>query len=93
MKIQKVPGNNKKHKVFVYALSTCAWCKKTKQFLKDKDVEYEYVDVDLLSKEDLEKVKAEITSRGVPLQFPLIIIDDKVMITGFREDQINGALA
>lgn len=93
MKIQKVPGNNKKHKVFVYALSTCAWCKKTKQFLKEKDVEYEYVDVDLLSKEDLEKVKNEITSRGALLQFPLIIIDDKVMITGFREDKINGALA
>ncbi|MBC7113188.1 MAG: glutaredoxin family protein [Candidatus Methanomethyliales bacterium] len=93
MKIQKVPGNNKKHKVFLYALSTCAWCKKTKQFLKDKDVEYEYVDVDLLSKEDLEKVKSEITSRGAQLLFPLIVIDDKVIITGFREDQINGALA
>ena len=93
MKIQKVPGNNKKHKVFVYALSTCAWCKKTKQFLKDKDVEYEYVDVDLLSKEDLEKVKAEIASRGAQLLFPLIVIDDKVVITGFREDQITGALS
>ncbi|MCQ5373441.1 MAG: glutaredoxin family protein [Candidatus Methanomethylicia archaeon] len=93
MKIQRVPGNNKKHKVFVYALSTCAWCKKTKQFLKDKDVEYEYVDVDLLSKEDLEKVKAEIASRGAQLLFPLIVIDDKVIITGFREDQISGALA
>jgi len=93
MKIQRVSGNNKKHKVFVYALSTCAWCKKTKQFLKDKDVEYEYVDVDLLSKEDLERVKAEITSRGAQLLFPLIVIDDKVIITGFREDQISGALA
>lgn len=93
MKIQKVSGNNKKHKVFVYALSTCAWCKKTKQFLKDKDVEFEFVDVDLLSKDDLEKVKAEITGRGLKLLFPLIIIDDKVVITGFREDQINGALA
>ncbi len=93
MKIQKVPGNNKKHKVFVYALSTCAWCKKTKQFLKDRDVEYEYVDVDLLSKEDLEKVKAEIASRGAQLLFPLIVIDDKVVITGFREDQITGALS
>jgi len=93
MKIQRVSGNNKKHKVFVYVLSTCAWCKKTKQFLKDKDVEYEYVDVDLLSKEDLEKVKAEIASRGAQLLFPLIVIDDKVIITGFREDQISGALA
>ena len=92
MKIQKVTGNNKKHKVFLYALSTCAWCKKTKQFLKDKDIEYEYVDVDLLSKEDLEKVKAEINNLGAKLLFPLIIIDDKVIITGFREDQLNGAL-
>lgn len=66
---------------------------KTKQFLKDKEVEYEYVDVDLLSKEDLEKVKKEISDLRAQLLFPLIVIDNKVVITGFREDQINGALA
>jgi glutaredoxin len=34
-----VPGKNKEHKVLVYALSTCAWCKMLKQFLKENNVE------------------------------------------------------
>ncbi|MGQ9759587.1 MAG: glutaredoxin family protein [Candidatus Methanomethylicaceae archaeon] len=93
MKIQKVPGNNKKHTVFLYALSTCAWCKKTKNFLKDKDVEYEYVDVDLCSPEDLAKIKEEIDKRGARMLFPLIIVDDSHMIVGYREDQLNEALS
>lgn len=92
MQIVKVEGSDKSHKVFVYALSTCAWCKKTKKFLQDKGVEYEYVDVDRCNKEDLEKVKADITAKGLPLSLPLVIVDDKIFITGFREDKINEAL-
>ena len=37
-------------RLLVYALSTCVWCKLTKQFLNDNNVEYEYVDVDLLER-------------------------------------------
>ena len=92
MKIVRVPGPNKNHKVLVYALSTCAWCKKTKKFLEDKGVEYEYVDVDRCSQEDLEKINEEIIKRGCPLNFPLIIVDDKTNITGYREDKIQEAL-
>lgn len=92
METVTVQGNDKAHKIFLYALSTCAWCKKTKKFLQDKGVEYKYVDVDRCSKEDLEKVKVEISSKGLPLSFPLVIIDDKKFITGFREDKINEAL-
>jgi len=92
MKIEKVPGNNKKHKVFLYALSTCAWCKKTKRFLQDKGVEFEFVDVDLCSEEDLKKVRADITRRGAGMNFPLIIVDDRTLVVGFREDKIEEAL-
>jgi glutaredoxin len=51
----KVPGKNNKRKVFLYALSTCGWCKLTKQFLKDSDIEFEYVDVDLCNDKGKEK--------------------------------------
>ncbi len=92
MDIVKVQGKDKRHKVFVYALSTCAWCKKTKRFLEEKGVEYEYVDVDRCNAGDLEKIKSEISSKGLPLSFPLVIIDEKTFITGFREDKISEAL-
>jgi glutaredoxin len=64
----------------------------TKQFLKDNRVEYEYVDVDLCSEEDKEKIREDIQSKGGSLSYPTTIIDDKTVVTGFRKDLLKGAL-
>ncbi|MGZ8889732.1 MAG: glutaredoxin family protein, partial [Halobacteriota archaeon] len=36
-------------KVKAYTLSTCPHCRMTKEFLNDNNVDFEYVDVDLLT--------------------------------------------
>jgi glutaredoxin len=92
MQFSKVPGQKRQHKVILYALSTCAWCKMTKQFLKDNDVEYEYIDVDLCQEEDKQKIRDHIQSKGGPLSYPTVIIDDNMLITGFRKDKLKEAL-
>jgi glutaredoxin-like protein NrdH len=92
MQFSKVSGQKNQHKVILYALSTCAWCRMTKQFLKDNDVEYEYIDVDLCEEEDKQKIREHIQSKGGPLSYPTIIVDDNVLITGFRTDKIREAL-
>jgi len=92
MKIEKVLGKNRQKKVFLYALSTCAWCKMTKQFLKDNGIEFEYVDVDHVTEEESAKIKKDILSKGGSLSFPTIIIDEKELITGFRKDKIKELL-
>lgn len=92
MKIEKVQGKNNKQKVFMYALSTCAWCRMTKQFLKDNDIEFEYVDVDKCNGEDLEKIKGDILNKGGSLSYPVIILNDKTLINGFRKDKIKETL-
>jgi glutaredoxin len=92
MKITKVEGRNKKHHVLMYALSTCAWCKRTKQFLKNNEVEYEYVDIDLATQEDKEKIRQDIVNHGGNLSYPTIIVDNKRLITGYDEAQIREAL-
>jgi len=92
MNIEKVKGKNDKNKVFMYALSTCAWCKMTKQFLKDNGIEFEYVDVDKCSVDDLHKVKEDILSRGGSLSYPVVIVNDKTLINGFRKDKIKEIL-
>jgi glutaredoxin len=89
MKVEKVPGKNNKNKVFLYTLSTCAWCRMTKQYLKENGVEYEYVDVDSCSEEDLNKIKKDILSKGGSLSYPVIIVNDKTLINGFRKDLIK----
>jgi glutaredoxin len=92
MNFSKVSGKQNKHKVVLYALSTCVWCKMTKQFLKDSDVEFEYIDVDLCEEEDKQKIRQHIQSKGGPLSYPTTIVDDKVVITGFRKDLLKEAL-
>lgn len=88
----KVSGTNKKHRVLMYAISTCAWCKMTKRFLNDNKVEYEYVDVDLCNERDRQTIRDDISKRGGELSYPTIIVDDKILITGFRKDRIGEAL-
>ena len=92
MQFSKVSGKNNEHKVILYALSTCAWCKLTKQFLKDNGIKYKYVDVDLCEEEDKQKIRQHIQSKGGPLSYPTIIIDDNMLITGFRKDKLKEAL-
>ena len=92
MQFSKVSGQKRQHKVVVYALSTCAWCRMTKQFLKDNDIEYEYIDIDLCQEEDKQKIREHIQSKGGPLSYPTVIVDDNVLITGFRADKLREAL-
>jgi len=92
MNISKVPGKNTKHKVLMYALSTCVWCKMTKQYLKDNVVEFEFVDVDLSTEDDRDKIRKHIQDLGGSLSYPTIIVDDKKVIMGFRKDLLKKEL-
>ena len=88
----KVEGKNKRHNILLYAISTCPWCNKEKQLLKDNDIEFDYVDVDLCNDEDYEEIKKDIINRKGRFSFPAIIIDDKILINGFKEKEIMDVL-
>ena len=92
MPFSKVQGKKNTHKVVIYALSTCVWCKMTKQFLKDNDIEFEYIDVDLCEPEEKEQIHQQIQSKGGSLNYPTTVVDDKKAITGFRKDKLKEAL-
>jgi len=89
--VVKVQGGNKNHKVFMYALSTCVWCKRTKQFLKDNDIDHEYVDVDLESGEERRKIEKELASKECYV-YPALLIDGRRLIKGFNVDEIKEVL-
>ncbi len=92
MTSKRVEGERKDHKVFIYTLSTCGWCKKTKQFLRDNGVEYEYMDVDTSTREEKRVAIERLKEKGAPLGFPVIIVDDERVISGFKPDVIREAL-
>lgn len=78
-------------KVFLYALSTCGHCRAAKQLLNDHGVQYDFVDVDLLSRDELREVLVEVAKINPQKSFPTIIIGDTVIV-GNREAEILEAL-
>ncbi len=89
----KVEGSKKDHKVMVYTLSTCGWCKKTKKLLDSMGIEYEYTDLDLLEGEEDEKVRSDMRKHNPRLTCPTLVVDDgNEVIIGFDEDEIRRCL-
>jgi len=88
-----VKGKKSDHKVALYALSTCGWCKKTKRLLDALEVDYEYVYVDKLTGEDKEQVRVEVKAHNPSGSYPTIVVDDGAeVIVGFQESKIRETL-
>ena len=88
LQAEHVEGENK-GKIMLYALSTCGWCRKTKELLNELGVEYEYIYVDLL--EDKDTAMDEVIKWNPRRSFPTLVIDDKCIV-GFKEDEIRAVL-
>ncbi len=77
--------------VKIYTLSTCGHCKLTKKLLKECNVEYDAVDVDLLGTEERQPVLEDVKKLNPKCSFPTIIIGEHVIV-GHHEDKIKEAL-
>ena len=91
MKINNVKGSRKAD-IMLYTLSTCIWCKKTKQLLNDLGVEYNYIDVDSILPEEKEKLTAEIEKWNSAVSFPTLVINNKEAVLGYQPDTIKEKL-
>lgn len=91
MDIVHVKGQNR-GKLMLYALSTCGWCKKTKDFLTSLGVEYDYVYVDLERGQERSKAINEVKRFNPACSFPTLVINNEKCIVGFKEDEIKKAL-
>ncbi len=90
MEMNHVAGQ-KRGQVTLYALSTCVWCRKTKQLLNDLGVEYRYIDVDLLEGEARTQATEELKRLNPRCSFPTVAING-MCIVGFDEQKIQEAL-
>jgi glutaredoxin len=87
MTIHHVDGRNA-GKVFIYTLSTCIWCKKTKQALADMKIAYDYVEVDMEQEADEDKLLLELKEFNPNCSFPTTVINDSSVVIGFQPDKI-----
>lgn len=89
--VKHVEGEDK-GKVFLYALSTCIWCRKTKKLLDSLGIEYSYIFMDNLDGEEKDKRMEELEQWNPKRSFPTLVINDEKVITGFKEDEIKKEL-
>ncbi len=91
MNTKHVDGE-KKSDLVLYALSTCVWCKKTKAFLSDLRVGYDYVNVDELAGQEREEAIAELQRWNPKCSFPSLVINSGTCVVGYDEEKIREAL-
>lgn len=92
MEIKHVAGKNK-GKLLLFALSTCAWCKKAKKMLTSLGVGFDYCDVDRLDKESRQAAEKELKKWNPHSTFPTLVLDNKKCIIGFSEEEIAAELS
>lgn len=85
----RAPG---KHRTRLYGLSTCIWCRKTRQLLEELGVPFDFAYVDLLDGAERDSVLAELESFGRGESFPTLVFDNAFCVIGFRPDEIRQAL-
>ncbi|AGB03115.1 glutaredoxin family protein [Methanoregula formicica] len=90
--MEHVDGKDKGN-VVLYALSTCGWCAKTKDLLREIGVAFDYTFVDLLDGKEQEDAITLVEKFNPSGSFPTLVINNNKVIIGFREQEIREALA
>jgi glutaredoxin-like YruB-family protein len=73
-------------KVKVYSTTTCPWCVKVKEFLKEHKVAYEDINISTD-----EKARAEMFEKSGQFGVPVVEIGDNIII-GFNREALKKAL-
>ena len=74
-------------KVKVYSTKTCPWCHKVKEFLNDKGVKFQDIDVGAD-----QKAANEMVEKSGQMGVPVTDIDGKIIV-GYDKEAIEKALA
>ncbi|MHA1110713.1 MAG: glutaredoxin family protein [Promethearchaeota archaeon] len=73
--------------ICVYALSTCGFCRRALQFLRDSDCKFKFIYVDKVPYETKQEIKEELKKTfSKRVVFPYCVVDDKEVLVGFVEE-------
>lgn len=78
-------------KVSMYTISTCPVCQKTKEFFRARNIPFDFIDYDLASEGEQNKIAAEMMKGTGNIGFPFVRIDDVVVI-GFNPERFEQLL-
>jgi glutaredoxin-like YruB-family protein len=72
--------------VKIYTTPTCPWCKKTKEFFKENNVEYE--DIDVTTNQEAQK---EMIEKSGQMGVPVVDIDGEIIV-GYDIEKLKKVL-
>ncbi|MGD2176980.1 MAG: glutaredoxin family protein [Anaerolineae bacterium] len=87
-----VAGSHNEKQVMFYGLSTCVWCKRTRQLLEDNDVTFDFIYVDLLRGKERKEAIEQVRKWNRASSFPTLVVDGERSVVGFKPDKIREAL-
>jgi glutaredoxin len=90
MNFEHVAGKDR-GEIRLFALSTCIWCKKTRELLSSMGVAFDYIYVDLLRGEERAEAIAEVKKYNPSISFPTLVVGGK-SIVGLKEKEIREAI-
>jgi glutaredoxin 3 len=73
-------------RVLVYSTPTCPWCIRTKQFLKERNIHFEDVDVS-----SNQQAAEEMIQKSGQMGVPVLDINGQIIV-GLDKEKINSAL-
>ena len=87
-----IPGHRNEHHTVFYGLSTCIWCRRTRQFLEDQGVEFDFTYVDLLKGQEREEAVEQVRYWNSAGSFPTVVVDDSRCVVGYKTGELKEAL-
>jgi len=78
--------------VHLYALSTCPYCRKAKQFLKEHQVDFSFTDVDLAVGEERKQAVDKVLELTGGRDFPVLVVDGAQVCVGYNPDRYKEIL-
>jgi len=88
-----IAGPRNEHRTIFYGLSTCIWCRRTRQLLEDQGVEFDFTYVDLLKGQEREEAVEQVRRWNSAVSFPTVVVDDEQCVIGYKTDKLKEVLA
>ncbi len=87
-----IQGTHDQHQTIFYGLSTCVWCKRTRKFLEDQAIEFDYVYIDKLKGQEREEAIEQVRCWNTAVSFPTVVIGDNTCVVGYKPEKLKEAL-
>ncbi|MCP4542806.1 MAG: glutaredoxin family protein [Chloroflexi bacterium] len=87
-----VQGTRDQHPTVFYGLSTCVWCRRTRKFLEDQEVTFDYVYIDKLEGQERKDAVEQVRCWNTAVSFPTVVVGDNVCVVGYKPEKLKEAL-